>query len=123
MTGGKGNDTFVFDMYAPFDQAVIGKDTITDFGNGIDKIHLDKTTFNLLSSQAGTGFSELSDFAVYEYISSANVAEETILYVSSTNTLYYNGDGSEFGLGDGGGVIATFNNSPTLSANDFIIAN
>ena len=130
LKGGKGNDIFSFDMYAPFEQNVFGQDVIVDFGNGNDRIRLDKTTFDKISSAAGAGFSDPSDFIVTELSSSIQNVEAVIVFDQATKALYYNENGSQPGLGDGG-IIANFGDGVTpattivssLDASNFIIAN
>lgn len=130
LKGGRGNDIFSFDMYAPFEQNVFGEDVIIDFGNGNDRIRLDKTTFDKISSVAGRGFSDPTDFEVVDLSSSIQNAEAVIVFDKATKALYYNENGSQPGLGDGG-TIANFGNEATpattvvssLDASDFIISN
>ena len=121
LNGGTGNDTFSFDMYSSFDLDVIGSDRITDFDKGNDKIRLDKTTFDAISSQSGIGISNPSDFAVVGS-GALTSSEEIILYKPSTRSLYYNENSSEPGFGSGG-RFAVFTGTPNVSADDFIIAN
>ncbi|MBD2679249.1 MULTISPECIES: VCBS domain-containing protein [Nostoc] len=125
LTGGTNADFFVYNTDATFTSSAVGKDTITDFQKSQgDKIVLDKTTF-AISSVAGNGFSNPSDFksigfdlfnlTILEGISSAK-----IVYDAVNGRLFYNENGSAPGFGSGG-QFATLTGTPNLSASDFII--
>jgi hypothetical protein len=43
-----------------------------------------------------------------------------LVYNSSNGELFYNPNGSQSGLGSGGGLIADFSSNPRLSNSDFL---
>ncbi|MBN3961649.1 choice-of-anchor D domain-containing protein [Nostoc sp. NMS8] len=127
LTGGQGNDTlvggigadsFIYNTNAAFISAAVGIDAIADFNHSEgDKIVLDKTTFNAITSVGGTGFSNASDFQI---TSLGAVSNAVIIYDSTTGQLLYNQNGSAAGFGSGG-QFAQLTGKPTLTASDFII--
>ncbi|MDZ8082075.1 MAG: calcium-binding protein [Nostoc sp. DcaGUA01] len=125
LTGGTDADFFVYNTDAAFTSSAVGIDTIADFKKSQgDKIVLDKTTF-AISSVAGNGFSNSSDFKsigfdlfkvrILEGISSAK-----IVYDAVNGRLFYNENVTAPGFGSGG-QFATLTGAPNLSASDFII--
>ena len=121
LRGNLGNDTFSFNTYLVFNSDTIGIDIIYDFGDGNDVIELDKTTFTALSSHAGLGFSKNSEFAIVGDDSLVATSQAYILYSSSTGNLFYNENGADAGLGNGG-QFATLRDNPDLLANNFQIS-
>jgi Ca2+-binding RTX toxin-like protein len=120
LNGGLGADSFVFNTGVPFDSA-IGVDVITDFSSTeIDKIILDKTTFNALTSIPGNGFSVNTEFAIVTTDIDAESSNALIVYNEMNGKLFYNQDGNVAGLGSGG-QFAVLTGNPTLSASDFRI--
>ncbi|MBD2683250.1 MULTISPECIES: FG-GAP repeat protein [Nostoc] len=118
LTGGVGADYFLYNTNAAFVSSAIGQDTITDFNRlQGDKIILDKTTFSAITSAAGTGFSNASDFKI---ISNGATSTAKIVYDPVSGQLFYNQNGSAAGFGSGG-LFATLSGVPTLTATDFII--
>ncbi|WP_445634143.1 Calcium-binding protein [Nostoc sp. DSM 114161] len=118
LTGAPGADYFVYNTNAGFVSSAVGQDTITDFNRFQgDKIILDKTTFTVITSAVGTGFSNASDFKV-----TTNGATSTakIVYNPVTGQLFYNQNGSSAGFGSGG-LFATLSGAPTLTASDFVV--
>ncbi len=99
----------------------MGIDVIHDFGDGTDLINLDLTTFTALSSQAGTGFSNGRELAVVSRDERVATNDAYILYSSSTGNLFYNENGAEAGLGNGG-HFATIENAAQLEANNFTLS-
>ncbi|MEH1835824.1 MAG: hypothetical protein V7L29_28175, partial [Nostoc sp.] len=58
LVGGAGADRFLYNTNATFVSSAVGVDAIADFNRSQgDKIILDKTTFNAITSVPGTGFS------------------------------------------------------------------
>ena len=118
LTGSAGADSFVYNTDATFTSYAVGVDTITDFNHSQgDKIVLDKTTFNTITSTAGTGFSNASDFKI---TSSGAASTAKIIYDAVSGQLFYNQNGSVAGFGSGG-LFATLTGAPTLTANDFVV--
>ncbi|MEH2072511.1 MAG: hypothetical protein V7K47_30910 [Nostoc sp.] len=118
LTGGGGVDSFLYNTNADFNSATIGIDTITDFNHSQnDKIVLDKTTFSAITSAAGTGFTNASDF---EITSLGALSSAVIVYDSVSGQLFYNPNGSAVGFGTGG-LFATLTGAPTLTASDFLL--
>ncbi len=124
LTGGEGYDIFLYNTSAAFNGTDVGLDTISDF-NGVfdtpalegDKVVLDKTTFNTITSAAGIGFSNTSDF---EITSLAGTSTAKIVYDPMSGQLFYNQNGSTAGFGSGG-QFATLTGAPNLTASNFII--
>ncbi|AUB37147.1 Ca2+-binding protein, RTX toxin-related [Nostoc flagelliforme CCNUN1] len=124
LTGGEGVDRFLYNTDAPFNSTDVGLDRISGFYSGFfaastqsDKIVLDKATFNTITSVAGIGFSNESDF---EITSSAGTSTATIVYDPVSGQLFYNENGSTAGFGTGG-LFVTLTGAPILKASDFII--
>lgn len=111
LTGNEGRDRFIFDHGTPF-STQDGKDNITDFEQGRDKIVLDRSTFTALSSKVS--FESVSSLA------DAKNSDALITYLSSNGRLYYNANGAAAGF-DTGGWFATISNAKNndLTAADF----
>jgi Calx-beta domain/RTX calcium-binding nonapeptide repeat (4 copies) len=120
LTGGLGNDRFNFVSKSSFLVNDFGLDTITDFTITSDKIGLSKTTFNVLTSVVGNGFSQASNFAIVANNSLVAASSAFIVYSSGTGSLFYNQNGNLSGLGTGA-KFATLTSNPILTANDFVI--
>ena len=131
LVGGRDNDTLVggnqADQFAffgsifgssSFAEANLGIDKIKDFGNGDDKILLDKRVFSNLTSDAYGDFVD-SEFTVVNSNAAAMTAEELIVYNSNSGNLFYNENGSENGFGDGG-QFAVLQGAPELTAADLM---
>lgn len=118
--GGGGADKFLFSTGAAFDAAKMGMDTILDFKPGEDKIMLDKSTFDALKSDMGTGFTAAKEFATVTTDDAAALSDALIVYNSGSGKLFYNSNGAEQGLGTGS-AFATLAGNPTLTAQDFLI--
>ena len=118
LTGGAGRDQFVFEGDSSFAQANLGSDRISDFQQGYDSIVLDKTVFSFLASAAG-GDLDASEFELVQPGQSAAESDALISYNLGTGQVYYNANGSEAGFGDEGGLFATLENRPALTAQDF----
>ncbi|MEI1376162.1 hypothetical protein PQG02_24290 [Nostoc sp. UHCC 0926] len=118
LVGGAGADRFLYNTNAAFNASGIGLDTISDFNSSQgDKIVLDKTTFNAITSVAGTGFSKKSDFQI---TNSAGTSTAKVVYDPVSGQLFYNQNGSATGFGSGG-LFATLTGAPTLTASDFVL--
>ncbi len=126
LTGGTGADRFVYNTSAVFNASAIGVDTITDFNKSQgDKIVLDKTTFSVISSNAGDGFSNAGDFKsigldLFQLTILEGISSAKIVYDAVNGRLFYNQNGILPGFGSGG-QFATLTGAPTLAASDFII--
>ncbi|MEH1906384.1 calcium-binding protein [Nostoc sp.] len=118
LIGGMGADSFLYNTNAAFTRAAVGIDTIADFNHSQgDKIVLDKTTFNAITSAVGTGFSNASDFQITSLGAASKAA---IVYNPMSGQLLYNQNGSAAGFGTGG-QFAQLTGAPTLNASDFIV--
>jgi Ca2+-binding RTX toxin-like protein len=111
LTGGEGRDRFVFDTGSRFTSRSIGKDTITDFLKGQDKIVIDRTTFQ--------GVRKVS-FAGVKTIAHAKTNTAQFTYVRRTGALFFNQNGVKGGFGSGG-QFADFANGLNLLAKDFAV--
>ncbi|MEH2120754.1 beta strand repeat-containing protein [Nostoc sp.] len=118
LVSGVGADRFLYNTDAAFDLTAVGVDAISDFNSSEgDKIILDKTTFNAITSAAGTSFSNKSDFQI---TNSAGTSTAKIVYDPVSGQLFYNPNGSTTGFGSGG-LFATLTGAPTLTASDFVL--
>jgi Ca2+-binding RTX toxin-like protein len=114
LVGGVGADRFLYNTDAAFVRSAIGVDAITDFNSSQDdKIVLDKTTFSAITSAAGTGFNNLSDFEVTNKVGTSTAI---IVYDPVNGQLFYNPQGNS-----SGGLFATLTGAPTLTASDFVL--
>ena len=105
LTGNAGADRFVFN--APLGSGNV--DTITDFGNGADKLVLASDVF------AGLTAGGMVNLVVG---GAATTADPTVLYDSATGMLSYDADGN----GAGPAVdFAKLQNLAPLSSSDFMI--
>ncbi|MDY6804298.1 MAG: DUF4347 domain-containing protein [Cyanobacteriota bacterium] len=130
LSGGPGNDSlighgesdrFLYDTGSSFSAADVGQDIIADFDKTEnDKIVLDKTTFDNLSSSTGLGFSIVAEFEAVTSDAAAATSDAAIAYNTNNGKLFYNPDGSAAGFGSGG-LFATLSNAAQLEANDFVL--
>lgn len=114
LTGGAGRDIFVYENFAP---KTLGRDEITDFEAGVDKIELRLNIFSRLSP-GQTLKSE--EFAIVNSRQAAAGSSALVVYDSTSGNLFYNPNGSDRGFGDGAN-IANLSNRPNLTATDFIL--
>ena len=119
LSGGASQDKFIFAANKTFSEADLGVDEITDFVSGPDKIILDVTVFTAIKTTPGESLDE-GEFAVVDNETDVFSADATIVYNSANSTLYYNPNGVENGLGDGGS-FALLSNEASLSADDFLV--
>jgi Ca2+-binding RTX toxin-like protein len=115
LTGGDGADTYNFgnDFITGASFSDLGRDTITGFQSGIDKIELERSAFSALTSSIS--------FATVDNDDLAAASSEVIVYSQSTGSLFYNPNGVDVGLGEGG-AFAKLDGNPVLAATDFTIA-
>jgi cysteinyl-tRNA synthetase, unknown class len=104
LTGGAGKDIFV---YENFDPRTLGRDTITDFEAGIDKIELRTNVFKKL---AGKNWS----FAVVESNQAAESSAAQLIYNKTNGNLFYNDAGDIPAVN-----FANLSSKPVLVATDF----
>jgi Ca2+-binding RTX toxin-like protein len=126
LIGGGGNDTliagegstaFAFsgDAFATTD---LGVDTLENFTSGTDKIWLSKSTFTVLESIEGEGFSMADEFAMVSTDAEAASSDAYIVYSMGSGNLYYNQNGAAEGYGTGD-LYATIAEASSISAADF----
>jgi Ca2+-binding RTX toxin-like protein len=125
LTGGAGSDRFVFSGSNLFVSsnaitAQLGKDTITDFTTGEDKIVLSKFNFSAITNDIGTAIGANFAIVADDNTAFSSTLAAAIIYSQSSGNLFYNQDGAWGGLGRGG-VFATLTGIPTLAAGDFSI--
>lgn len=129
LVGGFGNDTLlnysgsdldVFDTGRVFSTSTIGIDSIAGFTIGEDKIVLDKTTFNNLTSAVGNGFSVASEFTRVTTDTDASSSSALIVFNSTSGALFYNQNGIDDGFGTGG-QFATISSASSLDTINFVI--
>jgi Ca2+-binding RTX toxin-like protein len=123
LTGGIGNDTFCFQGVALTGAnngtntvaTALGRDTISDFVVGTDKIALSKATFAALTSAVG-GAIGTADFVTVTNDTLAGGQSAAIVYSTSSGNLFYNSDGiasgGTGGLGINGGNFAVLSKVP-----------
>jgi RTX calcium-binding nonapeptide repeat (4 copies)/Glycoside-hydrolase family GH114 len=114
LTGGAGRDVFVYEKFAP---RTLGRDTITDFEVGIDKIELHHDVFTKLGTDNSL---KPEEFATVAGRTAAASSSALIVYDTNSGNLYYNSNGTERGFG-AGNSFAQLSNHPTLSASDFTV--
>ena len=111
LTGGTGNDTFVFNT--PLD-ATTNVDTITDFSGG-DKIALSKSIFKAFAKDKTIATEQL----VYGDKTIEN--DDYLIYDQAAGKLYYDADGSGTKSKPIQIAIIGTDTHPTLTAADFTI--
>ncbi len=121
LVGGNGSDSYIYNTNAAFAAATIGRDTLFNI-TSTDRIILDKTTFTVLASTAGTGFSVASDFAIVNTATAVATSAARIVYNATTGELTYNQNGILAGLGTGS-QFATLLGAPQISTTNFVIQN
>ena len=104
LTGGAGRDIFVYENFAP---RTLGRDTITDFETGVDKIEL---RINIFTELAGENWS----FAVVNNNQAVSTSTAQLIYNQANGNLYYNDAGDASAVN-----FANFSNQPVLSVADF----
>ncbi|MBD2534957.1 FG-GAP repeat protein [Nostoc flagelliforme FACHB-838] len=118
LVGGAGADKFLYNTNTAFASSAIGVDAIADFNHSQgDKIILDKTTFNAITSTPGTGFSNVNDFKIN---SLAATSTAKVVYDSVSGQLFYNPHGSTAGFSSSS-LFATLTGAPTLTASNFVL--
>jgi Ca2+-binding RTX toxin-like protein len=121
LSGGAGADEFIFGAPGlPF--FAHGIDTVSDFSTD-DRLVLNRGTFSVLTSIAGSGFSAANEFAVVTTDAAAETSAAFIVYNSTTGSLFYNPNGTaaSFGNGGNGGMFIKLNSNPSLSASSFTL--
>ena len=89
LTGGGGNDCFVFNTAA---NASTNKDTITDFASGADHIQFSKAIFTGLMTVVGDLTTD--QFWSGDGVVVAHDASDRIIYNTTSGALYYDADGN-----------------------------
>ncbi|MBD2250600.1 M10 family metallopeptidase C-terminal domain-containing protein [Nostoc parmelioides FACHB-3921] len=120
LTGGTESDRFLYSSGRAFTSNDFGVDILTDFTSGIDKLVLSKNTFRALTSVAGDGLSQVSDFTTVEDDDLAATSTAFLVYSIGSGSLYYNQNGSVAGFGTGA-ELANLINLPSLTAADLAI--
>jgi len=117
LTGGLGNDNFVFN--SAFANNI---DTIVDFGKvaitDIDKLLFSKAIFTALASATPTAAGVAltpADFISGTNITNASSTGQHLLYNSSTGFLYYDADGAGAGTGVQVALIGTTTHAALVS--------
>jgi cysteinyl-tRNA synthetase, unknown class len=112
LTGGSGRDIFVYENFVP---RTLGRDEITDFEVGVDKIELRLNVFSQLSPGQTL---KPEEFAIVNSRRAAASSSALVVYDATSGHLSYNANGSERGWGEGA-TIANLSNQPNLTAADF----
>jgi Ca2+-binding RTX toxin-like protein len=112
LTGGAGNDSFVFNTLLRSTNI----DTITDFVHGADKIVLDDAIFSLGMYVPASGTA--LDPGRFQLGAAADSYFDRIIYNQATGALFYDADG----YGGAAAIqIATIGSKPVLDASDFFV--
>ncbi len=119
LIGGSDADRFGFVGGREFASVFLGVDTISDFGDGEDRILLAKRVFQNLSGDADSVIAQ-NEFVAVTDDATAMTREELIVYSTSTGNLFYNENGTASGFGEGG-QFATLVGQPELIAEDIIL--
>lgn len=112
LTGSAGSDLFLFDANTPFN--ALGIDRITDFNQDEDSIGLIRAVFTALGEDLVDSFETVTDD------DAAATNNALITYNTINGKLFYNSNGAIDGFG-AGGQFADLVNSPTLSAENFVL--
>ncbi|MBA2919709.1 hypothetical protein GON01_11685, partial [Sphingomonas sp. MAH-20] len=107
LTGGEGNDVFVFNTR-------IGQgdvDQLTDFISGTDKIHLENAIF----TQLAVGSLSADAFTIG---TAAADSSDRIIFDQATGSLFYDADGRG---GASATLFATLQPHAALSSTDFFV--
>ncbi len=104
LTGGAGKDIFVYENFEP---RTLGRDTITDFEAGVDKIELRTNVFSKLASSNWS-------FAVVESNQAARSSNAQVIYNKTNGNLFYNDAGDAPAVN-----FANLSSKPVLAATDF----
>jgi cysteinyl-tRNA synthetase, unknown class len=104
LTGGAGQDIFV---YENFDPGTLGRDTITDFEAGVDKIELRTNIFTELTNPDWS-------FAVVDSNQAARSSSAQVIYNQTNGNLFYN-DAGDTPLVN----FANLSGNPALAVTDF----
>lgn len=111
LTGGSGNDIFVFNT-AP--SASTNLDVITDFTSGGDKLRFDNATFTAIGAD---GALDPAAFYSAPGAVAGNDGDDRLVYDTTTGDLYYDADGSGAGAAVKVAVLGVVTH-PTLVATD-----
>jgi Ca2+-binding RTX toxin-like protein len=115
LTGGSADDDFIIGG-GGLTFAQIGIDRITDFAPNSDRILVSLATFQGLD-----GLGQLGDqFAVVNSYTAATQSEALIVYNRANGGLFFNANGKEAGMGNGG-MFANLVGGPTISSSDFVV--
>ncbi len=109
LTGGVGKDIFVFNS-----SYLDGKDTITDFTPGEDKIHINSLGFNFDILDSGT-----LQNARFVLGTTSLDSDDRFIFNTKNNTLFFDQDGTGFGFIQK--AIAVLSNDIDLKAGDIIL--
>jgi Ca2+-binding RTX toxin-like protein len=112
LTGGAGADIFAFDQ-APEETSA---DSITDFLSGTDRLQLDAAVFQGLGSSG----SFASGDARFRTGTSAQDADDRVIYDAATGRLWYDADGNGAGAQQ---LFATLQAGAALAATDITVVN
>jgi Ca2+-binding RTX toxin-like protein len=140
LNGGAGNDSLTGGTGTGIDQfiysgaaltgvntvaALLGRDTITDFGVAVDKISLSKAMFTGITSAAGVSLG--NNFASVATDGAAATSAAMIVYSTGTGNLFYNPNGIAAGFDVNGGNFAVLNPlvvgglRPNLTVSNFVV--
>jgi Ca2+-binding RTX toxin-like protein len=116
LTGGTGTDWFIFDVAA---NATTNRDTVSDFGSGVDVLQFSRAIFTGLSA-APLGALSTDAFWSGVNANAAHDATDRFIYNTTTGVLYYDADGTGAKAAVQVALIGTTTH-PTLTSTDFVI--
>ena len=114
MTGGTGNDVFVF--LGPSGQ--LFSDTLEDFASGTDRLQFDNRGFTALGG-AGNFAAGDARFASGAGLTSGQDSSDRLVYDTLNGDLYYDADGSGAAKSI---LVAHLTNAPALRATDITVS-
>jgi Ca2+-binding RTX toxin-like protein len=116
MTGGAGNDVFVFTQVP--EPPSVRSDEVEDFASGVDRLQFDNNAFTQLGT-AGNFTGGDARFASGAGLTSGQDASDRLVYNTSTGDLFYDADGN----GAGGSIlVAHLTGAPALAATDITVS-
>lgn len=110
LTGGAGNDTYVFSSLTD------GNDRITDFSVVDDLIQISASGFG---GNLALGTPNAALLRVGAGVTTANTAEQRLIYNTSTGALFFDADGN--GISSNPSQFATLSTNLALVAADFVV--
>lgn len=116
LRGTSGRDIFQYDAR----RGLTSRDNITNFKAGVDKVLIGGIQRSSPIGKALNGARSGNLLSTVRKSNQVATSRTVLVYNSSNGELFYNPNGSQSGLGSGGGLIADFSSNPRLSNSDFL---